>query len=40
VLVPGSTEMPLLILMWASSLLGLIMALLVQRLNKERSLDD
>ena len=40
VLAPGSTEMPLLILMWASSLLGLIMALLVQRLNKERSLDD
>jgi DHA1 family bicyclomycin/chloramphenicol resistance-like MFS transporter len=39
VLAPGSTEMPLLILMWASSLLGLITALLVQKLNKEFSLN-
>jgi hypothetical protein len=31
--------MPLLILMWASSLLGLITALLVQKLNKEFSLN-
>lgn len=39
VLAPGSTEMPLLILMWASSLLGLITALLVQKLNKKFSLN-
>ena len=34
ILVPGSTEMPLLILMWASSLAGVILILSVRRRNK------
>jgi DHA1 family bicyclomycin/chloramphenicol resistance-like MFS transporter len=35
ILVPGSTEMPLLLLMWASSLAGVILILSVQRRNKK-----
>jgi len=35
ILVPGSTEMPLLLLMWASSLAGLILILSVRRRNKK-----
>ena len=34
ILVPGSTEMPLLLLMWASSLAGVILILSVRRRNK------
>ena len=35
ILVPGSTEMPLLLLMWASSLAGVILILSVRRRNKK-----
>ena len=35
ILVPGSTEMPLLLLMWASSLAGVIIILSVRRRNKK-----
>ena len=35
ILVPGSTEMPLLLLMWASSLAGVILILSVRRCNKK-----
>ena len=39
ILVPGSTEMPLLLLMWASSLAGVILILLVRRRNINLSLS-
>ena len=35
ILVPGSTEMPLMLLMWASSLAGVILILSVRRRNKK-----
>ena len=35
ILIPGSTEMPLLLLMWASSLAGVILILSVRRRNKK-----